>query len=61
MSRWVHTGITPGQCTVGNWVVQVALKHEVQEIRRVRGEMESLADTVAAHLARYHLVTRATS
>ena len=57
----MHSGITPGQCTVGNWVVQVALKHEVQEIRRVRGEMESLADTVAAHLARYHLVTRATS
>ena len=42
---------------MGNWVVQVALKHEVQEIRRVRGEMESLADTVAAHLARYHMVT----
>ena len=35
----------------------MALKHEVQEIRRVRGEMESLADTVAAHLARYHMVT----
>ena len=32
--------------------LQVALKHEVQEIRRVRGEMESLADTVAAHLTR---------
>ena len=40
---------------MGNWVVQVALKHEVQEIRRVRGEMESLADTVAAHLTRYHM------